>query len=352
MATAFKPSTQPFKNDTMQKYTLFIGIDISKQWFDACSYDPAQVGVYLHKRFNNSQEGFEGFINWLDGQQQSSNSSYICIEHTGIYSLGLARFLQSHKLTFVLESALRIKRSVGLQRTKTDQADALAIAQYAARFYKQHKTRSLPMDRLLQLQALLSLRCRLVRYRHGLSISVNELAASMDDAFLDLIQSHNQPVCEQINVQLRNATQAIAQLIQAEPELKRIDALVRSVKGIGPIISAHLLVYTNAFTAFDKARALACYIGIVPFEHRSGASIRRPNRVSFLANRRLKALLSTAAVVAVQHDPQLKIYFNRQLERNKAPGWIYNAVKNKLIHRIFAVVKRGTPYVVMDQHLA
>ncbi|MGV7235650.1 MAG: IS110 family transposase [Nitrosomonadaceae bacterium] len=336
----------------MQKYTLFIGIDISKQWFDTCRYDPGQISEPLHKRFTNKQKGFESFVNWLSNQNLLEHNCYICIEHTGIYSLGLARFLHSRQITFVLESGLRINRSIGLQRTKTDQADALAIAQYAARFHQQHKTRSLPMASLIELQALLSLRSRLVRYRHGLTISVNELSACMCDELAKVIQDHNSPVCEQINVQIRKLDQAIGQLIQAQPQLKRIDALVRSVKGIGPIISAHLLVYTNAFTAFDKARALACYIGVVPFKHRSGTSIQRPDRVSFLANRKLKALLSTAAVVAVQHDPQMRSYFNRQLQRNKAPGWIYNAIKNKLIHRVFAVVKRGTPYVVVDQHLA
>lgn len=336
----------------MQKYRIFIGIDISKQWFDASSYDPTQEHASLHKRFENRPKGFESFAKWLERQHQPKPTYYVCIEHTGIYSLRLARFLRSRQVAFVLESALRIKRSIGLQRTKTDQADALAIAQYAARFHQQHKTRSLPVASLLQLQTLLSLRSRLVRYRHGLMVSANELSNAIEDEFTDVIQNHTRPVCEQINVELRKVDQMIAQLIQNEPELKRIDALVRSVKGIGPIISAYLLVYTNAFTAFHKARALACYIGVVPFMHRSGSSIRRPDRVSFLANRKLKALLSTAAVVAVQHDPQIRAYFNRQLERNKTPGWIYNAVKNKLVHRIFAVVKRGTPYVVVDQHLA
>lgn len=336
----------------MRKYNVFIGIDISKQWFDACSYDPTQAHPSLHKRFENGQKGFEGFVKWLDRQQPLQGSCYICIEHTGLYSLSLAHFLESRQLDFVLESALRIKRSIGLQRTKTDQADALAIAQYAARFHKQHKTRSLPVTSLIRLQALLSLRSRLVRYRHGLTISANELSSCMEDRFADVIQGHTIPVCEQINMELRKVDRMIDQLIQAEAELKRIDALVQSIKGIGPVISAHLLVYTNAFTAFDKARALACYIGIVPFKHRSGTSIRRPDRISFLANRKLKTLLSTAAVVAIRFDPQIKAYFNRQVQRNKAPGWIYNAIKNKLVHRIFAVVKRGTPYVVVDQHLA
>lgn len=220
MAKASQLSTQPFKKDSMQKYRIFIGIDISKQWFDACSYDPAQVHSSLHKRFENRPKGFESFAKWLDSQQQSKDTYYVCIEHTGMYSLRLARFLQSRQVAFVLESALRIKRSIGLQRTKTDQADALAIAQYAARFYKQHKTRSLPVAILIQLQALLSLRNRLVRYRHGLTISANELSNSVEDEFTDVIQNHTRPVCEQIKVELRRVDRMIAQLIQTDADSK------------------------------------------------------------------------------------------------------------------------------------
>ena len=72
------------------------------------------------------------------------------------------------------------------------------------------------------------------------------------------------------------------------------------------------------------------------------------SKVSPVANRAMKALLSSAATVAVQWDPQLKAFFKKQVKRNKEAGWIYNCVKNKLVHRIFTVVKRGTPYVKLE----
>ncbi len=337
----------------MQKYTIFIGIDISKQWFDACLYWPEQNRKPLHQRFENVEKGFERFSKWLTKQTNVSKKQYyVCLEHTGVYSLRLAHFLREQKIAFVLESALRIKRSVGLQRTKTDKADALAIAQYAARFHKQHKTRSLPLAELLKLQALLSLRSRLVRYRHGLRLAANELDSSSYQAISAVVQSFNDPLCTQMEVQIRQVDQTIAKLMLTDEQLSQLDRLVQSVKGVGPVISAYLLVYTNAFTAFDKAREFACYIGIAPFKYKSGTSIELPDQVSPLANRRLKALLSSAAIVAIRHDPQIRAYYEKQLARGKQPGWIYNAVKNKIVHRIFAVVKRGTPYVVLDQYAA
>jgi len=64
-----------------------------------------------------------------------------------------------------------------------------------------------------------------------------------------------------------------------------------------------------------------------------------------MANKHLKAMLTQAANTAVQHDRELKQYYQRKLEQGKNKFSVLNAVKNKLIHRVFAVVKRGTPYV-------
>jgi len=59
-----------------------------------------------------------------------------------------------------------------------------------------------------------------------------------------------------------------------------------------------------------------------------------------------------AAVTAINHDPQIRAFFKRSLERGKEEPWIYNAIKTKLVKRVFAVVKRGTPYVKLDNHLS
>lgn len=64
----------------------------------------------------------------------------------------------------------------------------------------------------------------------------------------------------------------------------------------------------------------------------------------------MKALLSNCASVAVQHDPELKLYYQRKLEEGKAKLAVLNAVKAKLINRVFATVNRGTKYVVLKQY--
>ena len=88
---------------------------------------------------------------------------------------------------------------------------------------------------------------------------------------------------------------------------------------------------------------------MAPFEHISGTSIRGKTRVSHIANKRIKANLNNAARSAVQNDPELRIYYDRKAKDGKEHGVIMNAIKFKLITRVFAVINRGTPFVRIRQ---
>lgn len=339
----------------MQKYVIFIGIDMSKSWFDAALYWSALKGQKPGKRFENTPKGFENFLRWVDELQtrnQIQGAWFVCMEHTGVYGLALAHYLEKHSIKVVMESPLRIERSLGLRRGKTDAADANSIADYAYEKHAKIKVRPLPSQRLLRVQALLSLRARLVRYRQGLNVAANELDGLVDEVIAAPVIKSTDLISRHMERQITYIEKKVKQLLRADKQLKRLYDLVISVIGIGPVNTAYLLVYTNGFTAFETARQFACYIGIAPFPYASGTSVKRPDQVSFLANTRLKALISSAATVAVVHDPELKAFFEKHQVRGKEEGWIYNAVKNKIVHRIFAVVKRGTPYVAMNRHKA
>jgi hypothetical protein len=82
----------------------------------------------------------------------------------------------------------------------------------------------------------------------------------------------------------------------------------------------------------------------VPFDHSSGKSIKGKSRVSHLAHKGIKHLLHMAALRVIQLDGELSGYFIRKAEKGKNKMLILNAIRNKLIHRIFAVVKSGIPY--------
>uniref|UniRef100_UPI00135764DE transposase n=1 Tax=Sphingobacterium composti TaxID=363260 RepID=UPI00135764DE len=88
-------------------------------------------------------------------------------------------------------------------------------------------------------------------------------------------------------------------------------------------------------------RKYAVYVGVIPFEHTSGSSIKGPKRVSHIAHKELKNELNQAAM---PHDSELNAYAERKL-KDKAYPLVLNNVKFKLILRMFALVKRGVMYV-------
>lgn len=121
-----------------------------------------------------------------------------------------------------------------------------------------------------------------------------------------------------------------------------------SVKGVNLIIATALLVFTVGFKAFPDARKFAVYIGLVPFSWKSGKNLNTPDKVSHLAHKTIKGYISNGASSAMQHDKELKAYYQRRLAEGKNKFIVQNAIRNKFLYRIFAVVKRGTPYVEFD----
>ena len=91
-------------------------------------------------------------------------------------------------------------------------------------------------------------------------------------------------------------------------------------------------------------KKLACYCGVAPFEYRSGTSVYGQPGTSSFANKVLKQDLHLASMSAIRHHPELREYYKRKREEGKGKMTILNAIRNKLLHRIVAVVKRGTPY--------
>ncbi len=200
----------------------------------------------------------------------------------------------------------------------------------------------LPSSTLLKLKHLMAFPDRLTKTKISLKQTIQELkdtAALVDNKFI-IKESE-----KQLNLVERQIDHTDQQLEAAlEEELQNHFRLVNSVVGLGLITSMAFLIYTQDFTAFDKGRQFACYAGVAPFEYSSGSSIRGKTKVSPLANGKMKALLSNCASATVQHDPDMKAYYERKTQEGKAKMSALNAVKAKLIKRVFATVNRGTEY--------
>ena len=137
---------------------------------------------------------------------------------------------------------------------------------------------------------------------------------------------------------------------QVEIQMKKNSKLSQSVVGIGPIISAYMIAFTENFSSFKTSRKFATYSGIAPFIYGQSGSKKGKSKVSHIAKKKIKSLLSNAVNVVIMHDKELAFYYQRKIADGKPKGVVINAIKNKLVHRVFAVVKRQTPFVRLNTY--
>ena len=106
----------------------------------------------------------------------------------------------------------------------------------------------------------------------------------------------------------------------------------------------YLIGCTANFAGNPSGKQLACYAGVAPFEHSSGISIKGKTRVHRMANKELKRLLHLCALSAIQYNQELKTYYHRKKDEGKHSMAVLNAVRNKIILRVAAVVKSQMPF--------
>lgn len=330
-------------------FTSFVGIDVSKMTIDVSVVD--LDGKHLgNKQFSNTKQGFKEMIKWLC-QITNIDKPLFCMEHTGVYCLPICIFLEGNKLQYSLQPGLQIKRSMGIQRGKNDKADAMIIAKFAFLNRSDIRLYQLPSESILKLKNLLSYRDRLVRSKVAMKTSSKELKAFSSKDLHDLVCIDSKKHIEQINRSITKIDKALKEIITEDTELNRLFNLATSVKGVGLQIATQLIVSTHGFTKFKTWRKYSCYCGLAPFEYRSGSSIRGKTKVSHLGNKKIKAVIGNGIASAIQHDPEIASYYNRKLKEGKHKMVVLNAIKNKLLSRVFAVVNRGSSFVPLYQHL-
>lgn len=324
----------------------YVGIDVSKLSIDVFIRES-----HAHRQFKNEVVGFEQFIHWLKKQVGNSlDSVLICFEHTGLYSLPLALFLEQKRIAYAMLPALEIKRSLGITRGKNDLIDSKRIAEFAYRFSDKISTTQLPAADIRKIHSLLTLRDRLVTNMKGYIVSRNEMLRTMHkEDFPELFSTYENTISA-LSCEIHNLEQAIKTIIMENEQLRSTFELITTIKGIGFIVASFLIVYTYNFTRFENWRKFACYSGIAPFEYRSGTSVCGKTKVSSIANQQVKKLLHLAAIAAAHFDTELHDYYIRRQAEGKPKMAIINIIRNKLVARVFAVAKRRTPFVDIKRY--
>ncbi len=327
----------------------FIGIDISKDTFDFALIKDGDLLNPISGKATNNPSGIVKLEEFLRKQSLIMEETLFCMEHTGVYCRLLSQYLVENNYHVWLEMPIQIIRSQGVQRGKNDYIDAIRIAQYACEKKDKAILWQPPREVVLQINDLLTLRDRLIESRKSLKQPIKEF---LDAGFKDTakrIESRCSGTLKALDKEIEQIEKELDELINKDSNLKRLYKLATSVSGIGKITALALLYFTNEFKLYTNPNQLACYCGVAPFAHTSGTSVKGKPRVSHFANKKLKKLLHLVAMVSISCDNQLSEYYHRKVGEGKNKMSVINAIRNKIIHRLCAVINRGTPYQVEFQ---
>lgn len=326
----------------MKQYNHFFGVDVSKKTVDITHAHSQQ---FIHRQFTNDDDGMEQLMEWLTELNSDFEDTLFCMEATGLYCFPLTRFLAANSIDIWIEHAAQIKKANALARGKNDKVDSQRIVLYAIKNLERLRLWR-PMNATLEkIKHMASLRNRLVETKKKLVTPIKEFEDMGNTAMAKLLTKTIKSSLAAIDKDLKNIEAKIIDIVNEDENLKLLYKLITSVVGIGFVTAINLLVHTNGFTVLKDARKLACYCGVAPFEYSSGSSVRGKTKVHYMSNKKLKCNLHMASLSAVKLDADLKAYYERKVAEGKNKMSVLNAVKNKLLARVVAVVNKQQEYV-------
>jgi transposase len=302
---------------------IHAGVDVSKAELVLATWPDGG-----HAAFPNDAPGARRAVAWL----RSRGVAAVALEATGGYEREACRALSDAGLPFNRANPRQVRdfaRSTG-QLAKSDRIDAVVLARYAAQVRPRLETAWAVGDE--DLEALTQRRRQLVEM---ISAERNRLAAPGASAWTRRqIEQHIQ----WLERQLAEVERALQGRIQADPELRRRDALLRSVKGVGPVLSATLIVEFPELGGLDQKQA-AALAGLAPLNRDSGQ--RRGARSIWGGRERVRAALYMPTLAAIRCNPAIRALYRRLREAGKPPKVALVACMRKLLVILNAILRDG-----------
>ncbi len=325
------------KLSTQRPVTVFCGIDVSAATLAVAVQQQDQP--VAQREFANSSIGHKALLAWL---RKRKGTTRISLEATGIYSLDLALALDAAEgiEVAVLNPKVVNRFAQTLRRSKTDKADAEALAEYSRRM--PFVAWRAPDRQGLRLRTI-------SRHIDGLTVQhtreMNRLHAAQGSAATPgcVAQDLKRSLAGLKRRIARLRREAVA-LVQADDTMRKRFELLTSMPGIAAISALQLLGELAPLSEEMTVRQWVAHSGLDPAHEVSGSSIHRPSRISRAGNRHLRRALYMPALVAVQRDAHMKAFYELLQTRHKAKLQALIAVARKLLHAIYGIFRSLTPY--------
>ena len=322
-------------------YKHCIGIDVSKNKLDVLWLKDPQTRKAKTKVFLNTIEGSKALLAWsLDVTGLTLDDLVFAMEATGVYHELLAQTLADLGGRVVIANPQQVHnyaKGLGV-RTKTDKRDSFVIAHYTCALCP--PLWQPPAPEIRQLKALIA---RLEAIEQDLQRELNRLEKAQVGHAPEMVVASLQKSIAHLTTEKQHFEQLIRDHIDQNPNLKQDRALLESIPGVGPVISARMIALIRSRT-FKNAAQLAAFCGLVPVEKLSGTSVRGKPRLSKNGSSKLRAKLYMAAVCAIRHNPTIQRHYQQLVQRGKTKMSALGAAMRKMVHICFGVLKHQVPF--------
>jgi transposase len=323
---------------------FFLGLDIAKDSFVAVLLD-ADGRVVQQRTFDNAAAGFAELLEWLPDPR----ATLALCEPTGVYGKRLHQALATLLGSLHEINAQSLRRfSFSQIQTKTDQADAAAIA-HAARTLFLTRPDLLEKSRVICDAGRENLALWLSEYdrlRTAIAALRNQIAGLAYHTAADAPAVRERRQAE-LEFLLRERKDVLAKIVALYRQFDDRQAeLIDSIPGLGPLATAATLVVVRNVDRFASCDALKGYLGTYPARRQSGPR-EGSAHLAHHGNRLLRHILWNCAKAAVWHKHPLnpfKRLFDRLRAKGKPYGVAIGAVIRKLVQTIYGVLKTQTPF--------
>ena len=320
------------------KQVTQIGVDVDSEEL-VCMMQRGGQRLPLAK-FANTAAGHKKFIRWAT---KGARSARVCLEATGIYSLEFALALHHAKNVEVMvvnPRAIKDFVRACMQRAKTDAVDAGGILDYLERM--PFVAWQPPAPEILELQAI---NRRIDQLHTELTREKNRRhAAEFAGASADAIAHDIEVNIHHLERRIERMYDSGLQLVHRVPALAAKLAHLVSTKGIGEASAMRILAELLVLPDDLVAPQWVAHAGLDPRPYESGTSVNRPRRISKVGNRHLRAALYMPALVAIQHEPNVKAFYDKLVAAGKKPMQAVVAVMRKLLHAIWGMLKHDQDF--------
>jgi transposase len=320
----------------MAKEAIYVGVDVAKDTLDV-----AVSNSHETHQFANDHEGIIQAIRHIASLQPAG----IILEATGRLEMPLAAELQTKSLPVVIinpRQARDFARATGAL-AKTDAIDARILALFGLRI--KPEVRTLPNKQAREMASLLTRRRQLMEM---LIAERNRLSRTYKD-----VQSHIKDHIKWLEEALSDINNDLEHRIQNSPSWNEKDNLLRSVPGIGKVVSTTLLIELPELGTINR-RKIAALVGVAPLNRDSGTL--RGKRTVWGGRAAMRATLYMAALVATKRNPVIATFYRRLLDAGKVKKAALVACMRKLLTIVNAMMRTKTvwnselinQYVVME----